>query len=492
MLLLSGASLTFAFAPFGIWPVVIPAVALALRQIIKLSHRPFLAGWLFGLGWFGAGVSWVHVSIADFGGLPIIASVGLMVLLSSYLALYPALATVVTLRLFPRRLWPLALPFFWVLSEWLRSWMLSGFPWLSLGYSQIDSPLAGWAPVIGETGITALIIICAAMFGVATNAKNVLHAGLVTLVAYTSGWVLQHHDWVEVKQTYSVGMAQGNISQSLRWVPEQDEPTMRKYMALTETLWSNDLIIWPEAAVPKLEPLAQSYLVKLNERAFNENTALITGIVNYNWETEEAWNNLIVLGKQTPDASSPTYQYFHNNRFAKHHLLPIGEFVPFEDWLRPLAPLFDLPMSSFARGDFRQANLVANGIHLAPAICFEIAFPRQVAANIYRDTDMIVTVSNDAWFGHSHGPAQHLEIARMRALEMGRPVIRATNNGITAFIDFKGNITAMLPQFKEANISAPVDATTGLTPYYLMQDLSVWFLTALLLGAAFYMRFKKA
>ena len=149
-------------------------------------------------------------------------------------------------------------------------------------------------------------------------------------------------------------------------------------------------------------------------------------------------------------------------------------------------------MSSFARGDFRQANLVANGIHLAPAICFEIAFPRQVAANIYRDTDMIVTVSNDAWFGHSHGPAQHLEIARMRALEMGRPVIRATNNGITAFIDFKGNITAMLPQFKEANISAPVDATTGLTPYYLMQDLSVWFLTALLLGAAFYMRFKKA
>ena len=238
-----------------------------------------------------------------------------MVLLSSYLALYPALATVVTLRLFPRRLWPLALPFFWVLSEWLRSWMLSGFPWLSLGYSQIDSPLAGWAPVIGETGITALIIICAAMFGVATNAKNVLHAGLVTLVAYTSGWVLQHHDWVEVKQTYSVGMAQGNISQSLRWVPEQDEPTMRKYMALTETLWSNDLIIWPEAAVPKLEPLAQSYLVKLNERAFNENTALITGIVNYNWETEEAWNNLIVLGKQTPDASSPTYQYFHNKPF---------------------------------------------------------------------------------------------------------------------------------------------------------------------------------
>ena len=191
-----------------------------------------------------------------------------------------------------------------------------------------------------------------------------------------------------------------------------------------------------------------------------------------------------MLGKRTPDATSPEYQYFHSNRFSKHHLLPVGEFVPFEDWLRPLAPLFDLPMSSFSRGDYQQANLEANGIHLAPAICFEIAFPHQVMANVFEDTDMIITVSNDAWFGHSHGPAQHLQIAQMRALELGRPVVRATNNGITAFIDHKGEVTTRLPQFTAGNISAPVVVTRGFTPYYHLQELGVWLLTLFLLASA--------
>jgi len=488
LLLLSGASLTLAFAPFGIWPLVIPAFALGMRQVMKLPHRPFLAGWLFGLGWFGAGISWVHVSIADFGGLPLIASIGLMVLLCSYLALFPALAFKLTALYFPHRLWPLALPFFWVFAEWLRSWLLSGFPWLSLGYSQIDSSLVGWAPIIGETGMTALLVIGASLFAVARTKRHFTGAVVVTIALYVSGFIANQHTWIAPKQQYDVAMVQGNIAQSLRWVPEQDGPTMDRYLSLTEPLWDNDLIIWPEAAVPKLEPLALNYLTQVNARAFAEDTALITGIVNFNWETDEAWNNLIVLGKRTPDATTPEYQYFHNNRFAKHHLLPIGEFVPFEDWLRPLAPLFDLPMSSFARGDFQQANLVANGIHLAPAICFEIAFPRQVAANIYNATDMIITVSNDAWFGHSHGPAQHLDIARMRAVEFGRPVVRATNNGITAFIDHKGNITAQLPQFEAGSLTAPVLATSGFTPYYLIQDIGVWVLVLAFFFIALWLR----
>lgn len=490
LLLLSGASLTLAFAPFNQWLLTVPALALAFRQLIKLQHRPFLAGWLFGAGYFGAGISWVHVSIADFGGLPLIASIALMALLCGYLAIYPALATTLTASYFPVQLWPLALPFFWTLAEWLRSWMLSGFPWLSLGYSQIDGPLAGFAPIIGETGITALIVIAAMLFALVINKRTLANAVMVTTCLFLTGYVLKQHTWVSPKHVYSVGMAQGNIPQSLRWVPEQDASTMQAYLDLTESLWENDLIIWPEAAIPKLEPLAQSYLVSLNERAFQENSALITGIVNYNWETDEAWNNLIVLGKRTPNASYPDYQYFHNNRFAKHHLLPIGEFVPFENWLRPLAPLFDLPMSSFSRGAFQQPNLEANGILLAPAICFEIAFPRQVMANVHSNTDMIVTVSNDAWFGHSHGPAQHLQIAQMRALELGRPVLRATNNGITAFIDHKGKITAELPQFETGSITAPVIATTGFTPYYHLQDFGVWFIVLSLFACALLLRRK--
>ena len=488
LLILSGASLTLAFAPFNMWLLTLPALALAVRQIIKLKHQTFLAGWLFGMGWFGAGISWVHVSIADFGGLPLIASIALMVALCGYLSLYPALAFKLTSKYFAPRLWPLALPFFWILAEWLRSWMLTGFPWLSLGYSQLYSPLAGFVPLIGEAGVTALIVIVATSIALINNKRTLANASLITVCLLVCGVVLKQHDWVLPKHTYNVGMAQGNIAQSLRWTPEQDEPTMQTYERLTEGLWANDLIIWPEAAVPKLEPLAQPFLSKINERAFKENTALITGIVNYNWETDEAWNNLIVLGKRTVDASSPDYQYFHNNRFSKHHLLPIGEFVPFEDWLRPLAPLFDLPMSSFSRGDYQQPNLQANGIYLAPAICFEIAFPNQVMANLYSETDMIITVSNDAWFGRSHGPAQHLQIAQMRALELGRPVLRATNNGITAFINHKGEVKSVLPQFETASISAPVVATTGFTPYYHLQGLGVWFIVIGLFVAAYILR----
>ncbi|NDW20477.1 apolipoprotein N-acyltransferase [Alteromonas hispanica] len=490
LLIASGLSLTLAFAPFSMWALTIPALAIAIRQLIKLKHKPFLAGWLFGMGWFGAGVSWVHVSIADFGGLPLIASIGLMALLCGYLALYPALAFKLAAKYFKPQLWPLALPLFWVLAEWLRSWMLSGFPWLSLGYSQINGPLAGFAPIIGETGLTALLVISAASLAIINSKRTFLSASAITASLLICGALLYQHTWVSPSKTYSVSMVQGNIPQSLRWVPEQDAATMQTYLELTETVWSSDLIIWPEAAVPKLEPLAQPYLSQLNERAFNENTALITGIVNFNWETDEAWNNLIVVGKKTPDATYPNYHYFHNNRFSKHHLLPVGEFVPFESLLRPLAPIFDLPMSSFSRGDFQQQNLEANGIKLAPAICFEIAFPRQVTANVNGDTDMIITVSNDAWFGKSHGPAQHLQIAQMRALELGRPVLRATNNGITAFIDHKGRIDARLPQFESANISAPVIATKGFTPYYHLQDYGVWLFVLVLFICAW--RLKKA
>ncbi len=478
--LLSGASLTFAFAPFDLWPVTFLAVATAIYQLAR-SNRGFLTGWLFGFGWFGAGISWVHVSIADYGGLPLFASIALMALLSAYLALYPALAFWLTKRYFTAKLWPLALPFFWFIAEWLRSWVLTGFPWLSLGYSQINSPLSGWVPVIGETGVTSLIILLSSVLAVSHLKLHWLRLSLIYSVVLLSGYIAGNFPWVTLDKHVQVAMVQGNIPQSLRWTPEQDRPTMRKYRKLTEPLWESDLILWPEAAIPKLEPLALDFLADLDKVASKRNTGLVTGIVNYNHETKEAWNNIIVLGKKEADAQHGHYRYSHANRYAKHHLLPIGEFVPFESWLRQLAPLFNLPMSSFSRGDFQQTNLLANGLRLAPALCFEIAFPRQVLANVHNDTDMIVTVSNDAWFGRSHGPAQHLQIAQMRALETGKSVIRATNNGITAFIDPFGNITSRLPQFEAGSITSPVAITRGQTPYRFWGDFAALSIVSMLL-----------
>ncbi len=488
------------YAPFSQWWVVVGAFTAfiyLLAQNDKSNH--FKLGFAFGLGWFGVGISWVHVSIADFGGLPLIGSVSLMLLLCSYLALFPATLCFLLTRYFIIQLWPLALPFMWLIMEWLRSELFTGFPWLSLGYSQLHGPLSGWLPVIGEIGVSSiLVLLCsaAACWLLPNGNQNNRAAGaLVIAIALISSLTLTQHSWVTpTGKTAKIAMIQGNIQQELRWVPEQDLPTMLKYKNMTAEHWDADVIIWPEAAIPRLEPAALDYLHEMDKLAVEHNSALITGIVNYNVETREAYNNLISLGlKQQPspdeqDLTVPRGQYYyvHGNRYAKHHLLPIGEFIPFEGWLRNLAPIFDLPMSSFSRGDYQQANLQANGYFFAPAICFEIAFPNQIAANLYEHTNFIITVSNDAWFGHSHGPAQHLEIAQVRAKEFGLPVLRATNNGITAFIDHRGHIQSRLPQFEAAVLSDTIPLVQGQTPYRLLGNWPMWLMALLSFSAAVY------
>ena len=469
-------------------PVCLTGFIYQLSTVEK--QKAFSTSYAFGLGWFGAGISWVHVSIADFGGLPLIGSLGLMALLVGYLALFPAIAGYLLKRYFVSDSWPLAFPFIWLFFEWLRSWLLTGFPWLSLGYSQTSGPLSGWMPVMGEFGVSGLVIMLCAALATLLPKKQFKPSLLLGFIVLVGGWNLNHIDWVsEQDNPVSVAMVQGNIKQELRWVPEQDRPTMEKYWNMTQEHWQNDIIIWPEAAIPKLEPIARNYLRELDELAAQHRTGLITGIVNYNFETREAFNNLVVVGAKEQGDNKGQYRYFHNNRFAKHHLLPIGEFIPMEDWLRGLAPIFDLPMSSFSRGDYRQQNLLANGYHLSPAICFEIAFPRQIQANLYAHTDFIITVSNDAWFGNSHGPAQHLEIAQARAKEFGLPVLRATNNGITAFIDHKGEIQSRLPQFQSAVLSDSITLTQGHTPYRQYGDLIPWLLALIAFIAA--LRIKK-
>jgi apolipoprotein N-acyltransferase len=291
-----------------------------------------------------------------------------------------------------------------------------------------------------------------------------------SIIVFFSAYFAPHfilNDRINTAQdkSFSVGIVQGNIEQSMRWVPELDQPIMDKYRTLTDTLWQYDVVIWPEAAVPKLESEAQSFLHQIDAQAYATDTGLITGIVNYDFGRDLILNQLITLGRKNATLDQPQYYYGHNNRFAKHHLLPIGEFIPLENWLRGLAPIFDLPMSSFTRGAYVQENLQANGLWFVPAICFEIVFPRQIRANITPQSNAIVTVSNDAWFGDSHGPHQHMQIAQMRALEFGLPVIRVTNNGITGVIDHHGQIQSRLPQFTEGVLVDTVTTPTSSTLY---------------------------
>jgi apolipoprotein N-acyltransferase len=487
---ISGGLLTFAYAPFSFWLVLFVCLPTCIYLLTTVEQKQrFKLGFSFGLGWFGAGISWVHVSIADFGGLPLIASLGLMLLLSGYLALFPAFAFYLTGRYFKPHLWTLVLPFIWLVIEWLRSWLFTGFPWLSLGYSQLHSPLGGWIPAVGEFGLSAIVILLCTSVTMSIVTKKWSTSIIVIAVFLFGGLILNQYQWAKpTGQVVHIAMVQGNIQQDMRWTPDQDQPTMDKYRNMTADHWlENDVIIWPEAAIPQLEPIALDYLRELDAVAAASRTGLITGIVNYNFETRQAYNNLIGLGlKQAPLHSTKEitnatdtdltghYRYFHGNRFAKHHLLPIGEFIPLENWIRGIAPIFDLPMSSFSRGAYQQNNIQANGFNFAPAICFEIAFPRQIASNLYYNTDFIITVSNDAWFGKSHGPAQHLEIAQVRAKEFGLPVLRATNNGITAFVDHTGKVQSRLPQFEAAVLSDSMQLVEGQTPYRIFGNLPSW------------------
>ncbi|MFW7524895.1 apolipoprotein N-acyltransferase [Vibrio ostreicida] len=479
-----GALTTLAFAPYQLWPLAIlsPAILLLLLQN-QTTKRALWIGYAWGIGQFATGISWVHISIDNFGGLPKIASVFLMALLVGYLAIFSGGFAWCLNRYFPnanRTRLLLAAPALWLILDWLRGWFMTGFPWLWLGYSQIESPLANFAPIGGVELLTLLAIFCAGSIVYAILYRHWLTL-MIPVVIFSAGYGLTSANWVspDSNRTTKLALIQGNVNQAKKWLPQERWPTIMKYTDLTRENWDADIIIWPEAAIPALEIEIPSYLSNLDSAAKINNSAVITGVVNQA-KDRQFYNSILTIG-QTPYGD---YQFDMSQRYHKHHLLPFGEFVPFETLLRPLAPIFNLPMSSFSRGEFIQQNIVANNRHLAPALCYEIIFNEQVRRNVTAETDFILTLSNDAWFGKSIGPLQHMEIARMRALELGKPVIRSTNNGVTAITDYKGKIIAQAPQFEIAVLRADIMSTTGQTPYHRVGSwpLYIWVVVSLLIG----------
>lgn len=466
-----GALTTLAFAPYQIWPLALLSPTLLLLLLHRQTPRQALGiGYAWGLGQFASGVSWVYVSISGFGGMPLAANLFLMGALIAYLALYSGLFAWCYQRFFAKATLVnllLASPALWLITDWLRGWVMTGFPWLWLGYSQIDSPLASFAPIGGVELLTLLLLVSSGAFAYMLIHKRWSMA-LLPLVLFSTGFGLSSFDWVapQADKTTKVALIQGNVDQNLKWLPSQRWPTIMKYTDLSRENWDADIIVWPEAAIPALEVDLPSYLRNLDSAAKMNDSAIITGVVNQS-EDGQFYNSILSVGV----TAYGDYQFDLSKRYHKHHLLPFGEFVPFEQLLRPLAPFFNLPMSSFSRGTFVQPNIRANGFHLAPALCYEIIFNEQVRQNVTDETDFLLTLSNDAWFGHSIGPLQHMEIARMRALELGKPLIRSTNNGLTAVTDHKGKIVASIPQFETAVLRAELTPTLGQTPY---QRFGTW------------------
>ena len=469
--LIIGALLPFSFAPYDFWPVQLASIALLFFSLHELTPKQALwRGWWYGLGVFASGVSWVYVSIHVYSHTPAPLAFFMTFLFVAGLGWFFALMTYSYQKWFAHKALPfLSFAIIWVLFEWLRSWLLGGFPWLFLGDAHLNTPLAGFAPVLGVYGISLIMALSACVLVHWQWRICFLSGGALLLAPWVLGFALSQVNWTTPMENGQIDVVaiQGNISQERKWLPDEIYPTLEKYREASEKNWDADLILWPETAITVLHHQAKEYLKYLNTEGEKHHTSVITGIP-YQQTQAEAFpgayhNSILALGE-----SSGLYH--------KQKLVPFGEYVPLPQSWRGLLTFFNIPMSDFLAGNTDQTpiKVVSETLEydIAPYICYDIVYPDHVA-NFARDTGLLITISNDAWFGHSIGPLQHFAIARMRALENGRYLLRSTNTGITALIDHKGQVVKQLPQFEYGVLKARAQVMTGNTPFNIFSSWPV-------------------
>ncbi|MEM8659392.1 MAG: apolipoprotein N-acyltransferase [Pseudomonadota bacterium] len=456
----AGALITLSLAPFNFWPAGIISCALYAYLLCTCSVKQAIwRSWLFGVGMFGTGVSWVYVSIEVYGGAgPLLAGFLIVLFCAGLSVLYQVSFGWFYVR-FVRALpggMLVGFPATWVLAEWLRSWLLTGFPWLYLGYAHLDTPIAGWAPVVGVYGLSFVCALTGTCLFLAWRSRTAIACttyAVIVLTLWIGGAVLKPIEWVvRASETpLNVVIYQPNVPQEHKWDRDWYQPILRQLRTGSEPHYGADLLIWPEAAIPNFYQRAQGFLGPIARRAETANTTLFTGIPYLVEEGAGYYNSVVALGQG-------------EGVYHKQHLVPFGEYVPLEGLLRGLIAFFDLPMSAFSAGGSDQPPLRAGSYRVAPYVCYEVVYPQMVARSA-RQADLLLTVSNDAWFGHSIGPLQHLQMAQMRALENGRYMIRGTNNGVSAIINQRGQIIAQADQHVEATLIGQANVMMGHTPF---------------------------
>lgn len=470
----AGAMLTLSFAPFSCYALA-PILTLPLLTAFLWSvpRRAARYAFWFGAGLFLFGTYWLYTSIHVFGQASLWIAIPLMIGLVLIMAGWYAALGWLTAVLAAGRPWRLVAvaPAAWVAVEWFRGWFLTGFPWLSLGYGQIDSPLAGWLPLVGVYGVSFLTVFSAAAFvPVAFMDGRSRRIGIVlTLVPWLAGAGLQHIDWNHPEgPPRTATIVQGGISQDRKWLPEQRPLTLDLYRRSLRAHPDSDFIVWPEVALPFTIDQIEPWLEALQKELEAAGQVLLLGILER--DGEAVYNSLLMLGGERR-------QIYH-----KRHLVPFGEFFPVPDFIREWMRLMSLPHRDMTAGDPEQPLLtMPDGTTLAALICYEDAYgAEQLFA--FPAAELIVNVSNDAWFGDSIAPHQHLQIARVRAREVGRFVARATNNGISAFIGPRGEILETAPQFRYATLKMDIVPMGGATPYSVVGNWPAITVAFLLLG----------
>ncbi len=548
-----GALLPLALAPFNWWPLGLVSIGGWFWLLNRRAASAWALGFAYGFGKFGVGVSWVYVSIHDYGNaspplaallvLMFVAGLSLFSLAQARLyawlrierhsdagsgpsalgerAVHPwdaqreaqrrcppseggtplsrearstgkafrasempmrttgsgGSAPVANGSRFPNgaaalsNAWLFAAV--WVAFEWVLTWFLTGFPWLYPGYGHLRTPLANLLPVGGVSLASLGIVVTAsclvsALFDRQSAAIRAM-SGAVAATPWLIGLALSGTQWVEPRATRSAALVQGNVDQAVKWDRDNRMPVINRYRELTEPHWGRDLILWPEAAITLLEHEAAPWLQRWDERGQASGTSLVLGIPSTERTADgdhRFQNAAMAIGRG-------------DGRYVKRRLVPFGDYVPLENALRGLIEFFDLPMSRAAPGPWRQPPLALGEDRAAMAICYEIAYAN-LTRNAANQADLILAITNDTWFGRSIGPLQHLQIAQARALENGRWLLRAANNGITAVIDHRGQVRARLPQFERGVLLGDFRIMAGRTPYGRFGD---GWLVAICLGS---------
>ena len=466
---LAGAASVFAFAPFGLEPLAFLTLALLIHLWIDAPPRrcAWLGFW-FGLGLFGAGVSWVYVSLSRFGGMPPVLAGIATALFCAFLALFPAAAGWMQARIpAPAGIRAcLLIPAAWVLFEWTLTWIFTGFPWLAIGYTAPGWPLQGYAPLGGVYAVSFVTVAIAGMLWLVAQHRPMFLIAIVAVVGV--GEALRRVEWSQkAGEPVSVALLQGNIEQEMKFRPERAATILLTYARLAEGTRAR-LVIFPETALPAfLDRIDPAYLALLESVGKRNQGDLLVGVPFR--RGEEYYNSVVSLG-------TSARQLYH-----KVHLVPFGEFVP--PGFGWTLSVLSIPLSDFSRGAPERAPLEVAGQRVAMNICYEDVFGAEIGRSLPEAT-MLVNVSNVAWFGDSLAPAQHLAIARLRAIETGRMHLTATNSGITAAIDRDGRVLKRLPQFAEDRLEIEAQGYTGATPYVKLRDWPVVLLSLAILAAA--------
>lgn len=482
--LLAGSLCVFGFAPFGFFPIPVAALALlfVLWCRVDTPRAAAYRGFAFGLGLFGAGVSWIYVALHDFGAMPFWLAAPATLLFAAFLSLFTALAGYLQARLtMPDWLrLILVMPAVWVSVEWLRGMIFTGFPWLTLGYAHSVSPLAGYAPLLGVYGVSLIAAIAAgllAMLWLARWSRQGKIALMVCVAVWAGGEALRHVAWTQpVGAPFSVTLVQGNVPQDIKFNPEVLNETLDTYRRLVLQNPAR-LTVLPETALPVMrDEVPPALIEQLRDHARRNGGDLLAGV--FERDRGGYYNSVFALGASEDAfaAAQPSYR--------KHHLVIFGEFIPLRPvfgWL--INEILNIPMGDLARGDERQAPLNVAGQRVAVNICYEDVFGEEIIRAL-PEASLLVNATNDGWYGHTQAAAQHNQISQFRALESGRMMLRATNTGVTSIIGVDGRVLQQLPQHQQAVLQGMVQGYQGSTPYVRWGNLAVLLLIALLLTGA--------